>query len=133
MVVVLADDGVDPVCKLRHGGKGIWEEAGAAAPSDEGVDPVDQPVADQGPAGVPLCGAGEIRRLGFQDPPPASLRGWEVLLAPGSQSWLPWPRQEWGGSGEGGCRYSQSRCRRDGAAPVCTRLWGGRGMSPRSR
>lgn len=52
-----ADDGVDPVCILRDGGKGIWVEAGAAVSSDEGVDPVDQPVADQRPAGVPLCGA----------------------------------------------------------------------------
>ena len=54
VVTVAPDDRVDPVGKLGNRGKGVWEDPGAATPTDEGIDPMDQPVADQGPAGVPL-------------------------------------------------------------------------------
>lgn len=80
MVIAAADDGVDPVCELRHHGKGIWVEARATASPDEGVNPVDESVADQGPTRVPLhAEPGEVRRLYFQSSPSASFRGYEVL------------------------------------------------------
>lgn len=53
-MVPALDDGVDPVRELCNGSKGVWVEPGAAASADEGVNALDQPVADQGPAGVPL-------------------------------------------------------------------------------
>lgn len=53
-VVLATDDGVDPVGELCHRREGVWVEAGATASTDEGVDALNQPVADQGPPRVPL-------------------------------------------------------------------------------
>lgn len=55
LVTRSANDGVDPVGKLRDRGKGVWVQAGTTASPDEGVNPMDQPVADKRPTGVPLC------------------------------------------------------------------------------
>lgn len=72
MVSGAADDGFDPVCILRDRGKGVGVKARAACSHDEGVDPVDQPVADQRPAGVPLWAEpGEVRGWASGTPPTA--------------------------------------------------------------
>lgn len=46
IVTVALDDRVDPVGKLGDRGKGVWEDPGATTSTDEGIDPMDQPVAD---------------------------------------------------------------------------------------
>lgn len=53
-VVLATDDGVDPVGELCHRSEGVWVEAGATTSTDEGIDALNQPVADQGPPRVPL-------------------------------------------------------------------------------
>lgn len=69
MFTMAEDDGVDPVHELCNRSKGVWVQARGAASSDEGVDPMDQTVADQGPARVPLCEEpGKVERLGFWGP-----------------------------------------------------------------
>jgi hypothetical protein len=54
MVLLAANDGVDPVCKFCHRGKGIRIEARATASPDEGVNALDQSIADQRATRVPL-------------------------------------------------------------------------------
>ena len=119
VVTVAPDDRVDPVGKLGDRGKGVWEDPRAATPTDEGIDPMDQPVADQGPAGVPLWSQTNWR-LGFPAQPSQfhlpALQGGEDI--PGV--WLQQPGRGWG-RGWGHPGYLQSRCQRAGVAPGCTR------------
>lgn len=53
-VIMAADNGIDPVCKLSHRGEGIWVESRSTASSDEGVNALDKVVTDQGSTRVPL-------------------------------------------------------------------------------
>lgn len=98
IITIASDNGVDPVCKLGGGGKGVWEEPRATAPPDEGIYPLDQPIADQGPAGVPLWKQTSLGGWAFRPHPNipthcpsgagSSSRGLGCCSLGGSKGWV---------------------------------------------